>query len=63
MLQQRQLVGIISGVVEKSLHQAVCHLGAAHRHRPANGLPELVSSHARDQIQTFIDSFGQVSER
>src|SRR5215218_9598955 len=62
MLQDWQLIGIVSNVVQQPVDQRLAYLSAGNTDRSGHGEAPLVASHARNQILSFIDCFRQALE-
>ncbi len=54
MLEQRQVIAVVAGVVQQPEHEARGDLAAGHRDRTGDGRPKLVPGHPRHEVLALI---------
>ena len=62
MLQNRQLVRIITHIIQQPIYQLRGNLRSPHRHRTHNCAASLIAGHPGDQVLAVIKCFRQVAE-
>ena len=60
VLQDGQLILLVANVVQQPIHQTRRHFRSTDRDGTADRLTKLVTRKARNQVLTFVDSFGQI---
>ncbi len=62
MLQNRELVGRVTDVVQQLIDEPGCDPFFSDSDGPDDGTLQLVTSHARDEIEPIVDPFRKVRE-
>src|SRR6185295_9979736 len=62
VLKNRQLIGIVSHVIEQPIDQTRSYVSATDGYRPRDGFAALLACQSRDQILSFVYCFGQIPE-
>ena len=62
VLEDGQLVGVVTYIVQQLLNQASLDLFAADLDRPLDGQAALFAVQSRDEVLTLIDGLGQAAK-